>query len=84
MRLAILTRRGILGRMQFAEVLRTFAGFFEKEGIRYAVAGGLAVQAWGNSRPTHDVDFVIDGTMQSVAIRFAESLGYETAFVSEG
>jgi len=29
--------------MQFDEVLRTFAEFFEREGIRYAVAGGLAI-----------------------------------------
>lgn len=68
--------------MQFDEVLRTFAGFFEREGIRYALAGGNAVLAWGHDRLTHDADFVVDGIHRPRVIRHAESLGYRTTFAS--
>lgn len=37
--------------MQFEDVLRTFVGFFDRESIPYALAGGLALVAWGHSRP---------------------------------
>ncbi|HYI11036.1 MAG TPA: hypothetical protein VEK57_18405 [Thermoanaerobaculia bacterium] len=70
--------------MEFDQVLSRFAEFFEREGIRYALAGGNALVALGHQRPTHDVDFVVDGKCRSRVIKFAESHGYETAFVSEG
>lgn len=70
--------------MQFDEVLRIFAEFFEREGIRYAVAGGAALVAWGHTRPTHDIDFVVDGTESERVMAYAESLGYATTFASEG
>jgi hypothetical protein len=70
--------------MQFDEVLRTFASFFEREGIRYAVAGGLAIHAWGHSRTTHDIDFAVDGSAQQRVLAFAESVGYRTVHVSSG
>ena len=70
--------------MQFDEVLRTFAEFFQREGIRFAVAGGLAIHAWGRSRTTRDIDFVVDGSVQQRVIAFAESLGYRTLHVSSG
>lgn len=70
--------------MRFDEVLKTFATFFEREGIRYAVAGGLAVHAWGRSRTTHDIDFVVHGREQRRVIAFAESIGYQTLFASSG
>ena len=70
--------------MQFDEVLRTFSEFFEREAIRYAVAGGLAIHAWGRSRTTEDIDFAVDGIAQERVIRFAESIGYATLHSSEG
>jgi hypothetical protein len=70
--------------MQFDVVLRTFADFFEAEGIRYALIGGLAVHAWGRVRPTKDADFAVDRVNQQRAIAFAESIGYETTHVSLG
>lgn len=70
--------------MQFDEVLRTFAGFFEREGIRYAIAGGLAIHAWGHSRTTQDIDFAVEGREQEKVIAFAESIGYRTLHVSDG
>jgi hypothetical protein len=70
--------------MQFDEVLRTFAGFFEREDIRYAIAGGLAIHAWGHSRTTQDIDFVVDGNEQHRIVTFAESIGYRTLHASSG
>lgn len=70
--------------MNFANVLRTFGEFFERERIRYAVIGGVAVTAWGRVRATKDLDFAIEGEEQTRVIAFAESLGYETLYVSKG
>jgi hypothetical protein len=68
--------------MQFEKVLKTFTEFFEREGIRYALIGGMAMQAWGRSRLTKDVDFAVDIEAQPRVVAFAESLGYETLYVS--
>ncbi len=65
-------------------MLRTFADFFERESIRYAVIGGLALQAWGHSRFTRDIDFVVERTARDRVVAFAESLGFESLHVSEG
>ncbi|HEX7155453.1 MAG TPA: hypothetical protein VF618_28565 [Thermoanaerobaculia bacterium] len=70
--------------MQFQQVVRTFRDFFEAQQIRYAVVGGLAIHAWGRSRTTQDIDFLVDGLQQPRVVAFVESLGYETLFVSEG
>lgn len=70
--------------MQFDAVLRTWTSWFEVERVAYALAGGNALRAWGHTRLTYDVDFVIHGKERERAIAFAESLGYETAHVSEG
>jgi hypothetical protein len=69
--------------MQFDAVLRTFAEFFEREKIPWAIAGGLAVAAWGYQRATQDIDFLIDGSDRGRIMAFAESLGYETIHASE-
>ena len=68
--------------MDFEKVLRTFTGFFDRERIRYAVIGGLAVHAYGRLRPTKDADFAVDLRNRDVVIAFAESLGYETLNVT--
>jgi hypothetical protein len=70
--------------VEFDEVLRTFGQFFEREGIRYALVGGLAVNAWGRVRPTKDADFAVDQSNQRRVIAFAESVGYETTHVATG
>jgi hypothetical protein len=70
--------------MQFEEVLRTFSEFFEKEGIRYALIGGLAIRAWGHVRATQDVDFVVEQAAKTRAVAFCESEGFETLHVSDG
>jgi hypothetical protein len=70
--------------VKFDEVLRTFGERFEREGVRYVLIGGLAMQAWGRSRLTKDIDFAVDAVARDRVISFAESLGYETLHVSEG
>jgi hypothetical protein len=70
--------------VKFDEVLRRFSAFFEAEGIRYALAGGLAVHAWGHSRFTHDIDFAVDGAYRARILEFTESVGYRTLHVSPG
>lgn len=70
--------------MQFEVVLRAFGEFFDRENIRYAVIGGLAIQAWGGSRFTKDADLVIDREVRDRVIAFAESIGYETLGVFDG
>lgn len=69
--------------MQFDEVLRTWKEFFEREGIRYVLVGGMAMKAWGRVRLTKDIDFAIDRANQLRAVVFAESLGYQTLHVSD-
>jgi hypothetical protein len=68
--------------VQFDAVLRTFTEFFEREGIRYAIIGGVAVTAWGRSRSTKDLDFAVALRDQSRVVAFAESVGYETLQVT--
>ncbi|MEA2462290.1 MAG: hypothetical protein QOJ98_37 [Acidobacteriota bacterium] len=70
--------------MHFDEVLRTFIAYFERESVEYALAGGLAIVAWGHTRLTHDVDFVVNGRDSDRVIAFAESAGYRTMHVSSG
>ena len=70
--------------MDFASVLRTFGEFFERERIRYAVVGGVAVTTWGRVRSTKDVDFAVEAGGRLRVVAFAESIGYETLYVSEG
>jgi hypothetical protein len=69
--------------MDFASVLRIFGDFFERERIRYAVIGGVAVTAWGRVRSTKDLDFAVDAEDRRRVITFAESIGYETLYASE-
>lgn len=70
--------------MQFEEVLRTFTEFFEREAIRYAVIGGLAIRAWGHVRATQDIDFVVEQIVKRDVVEFAERQGFETIYVSDG
>jgi hypothetical protein len=70
--------------MEFRDVVKTFADFFEREQVPWAVAGGLAVGAWGYQRMTHDIDFVVPGASRGSVVAFAESIGYATVHASEG
>ncbi len=68
--------------MQFDRVLTTFADFFQREDIRYALIGGLAVHAWGRVRPTRDVDFAVEASRAESVQAFADSSGFTTHHAS--
>jgi hypothetical protein len=70
--------------MKFDQVLTLFTTHFDAENIRWALVGGLALQAWGYSRFTHDIDIAVEGRHREQVLQFAESVGYETLHVSEG
>ena len=70
--------------MEFERVLRTFTEFFDREEIRYAIVGGLAVYSYGRLRPTKDADFAVDRRNSERVIAFAESIGYETLAITPG
>ncbi len=70
--------------MDLARSLAPVAEFLDGRGYRWALIGGLAMQAYGLSRATLDVDLVVEATARGVLVSFMESLGYETLHVSEG
>jgi nucleotidyltransferase AbiEii toxin of type IV toxin-antitoxin system len=70
--------------MDVPALLQVFSDLMEREGIRYAVIGGLAMNAWGSPRPTKDVDIVVDAADRNRVIALVESQGFETFHVSEG
>lgn len=59
--------------------LEALVAALENAGVRYLVAGGLAVNAYGYLRLTHDVDLVIQLKPGNVTPAFAAlaSLGYQ-------
>lgn len=60
--------------MRFDEVLRTFAEFFDREGIRWAVIGGLADGAYGDPRHDMKVMFAADTKSRDRVINFANAI----------
>ena len=58
--------------------LEALAGALNAAGVRYLIAGGLAVNAHGYVRFTHDVDLVIQLTSGNIIPAFAafSSIGY--------
>ena len=70
--------------MDFARVLRIVASLFEEQRVLYAVAGAFGLHAYGLTRATLDLDFVVDAEVQPNLVSFLESLGYETLYLSSG
>lgn len=70
--------------MEFGKVLGAVSTFFQREGFAFAVIGAFALQAYGLSRATYDLDFVTDMEAQPKLVPFLESLGYETVHRSTG
>jgi hypothetical protein len=64
--------------------LEKTAAFLDSNGYRWALIGGLAMQAYGLSRATQDVDLVVEGTACEAVVAHMRSLGFETLHVSEG
>jgi len=70
--------------VDFEEALEQVGSFLESQGARFALVGGLALQAYGLVRPTFDLDILTDGRVQAALVDFLESLGYETLHQSAG
>ncbi len=70
--------------MDFAKVLRTISGFFHQQGFPYALIGAFGLHAYGLTRATRDLDFVVDAECQDRLINHLESLGYMTVYRSSG
>lgn len=70
--------------MNFFSVLESLVAFFQREKCRFAIIGAFALHAYGLSRATGDLDFIVDSACQSKCLEFLESIGYETLYVSSG
>lgn len=70
--------------MDYSQVLRTLSHAFEDRGIAFAVIGGFALHAYGLSRTTFDLDFLIDGEAQEQVVALLEEIGYRTLYRSSG
>jgi hypothetical protein len=70
--------------MHFAKVLDEVTRFLDGHGIRFAVVGAFALQTYGLSRATSDLDFVVEDRAQGPLRAHLESLGYETIHISSG
>ena len=70
--------------MNFSSVLAEARSAFESEAIRFALAGGVAVAAYGVQRSTLDLDLVVAGVDADKAVAVLERLGFTTIRRSEG
>ncbi len=55
----------------------TFAEFFEREGIDYAVTGDLALNAYGHARTRPRFDFIVDAAARECTCEFAKVCGFQ-------
>jgi Nucleotidyl transferase AbiEii toxin, Type IV TA system len=70
--------------LNYGSVLDRLATFLESQQIPFAVIGGLAMNAYGSSRLTADVDLIVPYVAQTVIVNELRRLGYETLYLSEG
>ena len=70
--------------MNFEAVIDAILPFFMTERCRFAVAGAFALHAYGLSRATGDIDFIMDASCRDKVVEFLEGLGYDTLYQSEG
>ena len=70
-------------RMFLDGQLDLIVGFFSERNFDYALAGAMALNAYGYCRSTRDVDLVTCLEYQNELIRFLESKGFETLYRSE-
>jgi hypothetical protein len=69
--------------MDFKLILQKLLTAFEKEGIRYALLGGMALGAWGVPRGTVDIDFLVHNDDMKKVDGIMRGLGYECKYRSE-
>lgn len=64
--------------VDFGKTLRILIDFFNLKGLDYALIGGFALNAYGRTRQTDDIDFLLRDRDAPITIAFLESLGYHT------
>jgi hypothetical protein len=67
----------MLPEMDVAAVLTSLIEAFERDGIRYALIGGLALAPHGAGRGTQDVDMLVDGDQSDAVDRILRDSGYD-------
>jgi nucleotidyltransferase DUF2204 len=70
--------------MDLVRVVGPVTDFLESEGVPVAVVGAHALQAYGVTRATIDLDLLTERPVQERLVSFMEELGYETLYRSEG
>lgn len=70
--------------MDFVGVLDRVDAFLTSGGWPFALAGGVALAAYGNPRLTLDLDIVTDADAQAALVAWMESAGYATLYRSSG
>lgn len=70
--------------LDLGAVLDLLRAHFERHESHWAIAGGLAIGAYGVARTTFDVDVVVPRDHQSTLVDFLESEGFETLHRSFG
>lgn len=70
--------------MNYFKILCALDEFFARQGVRYAVVGAFALNAYGLTRATADLDLVTESRGQSRTLEFLGGLGYEALYVSPG
>ena len=69
--------------MDVRRVITEIDGFLSERGHRWALAGVLALHAYGYGRAAAAVDLVTESAAQAGLVALLEGLGYHTLHVSE-
>lgn len=69
--------------MDFKAVLKELLTSFDRQNVRYALIGGLAMGAWGVARGTVDIDFLVRRDDMNKVDLIMFGFGYECRHRSE-
>src|SRR5256885_2021175 len=70
--------------MDFAKVLEKISEFLRDQGVRFGIAGAVALNAHGLGRMTSDLDIIVDEPARDALLSFMKSLGYQELRATEG
>jgi hypothetical protein len=73
-----------MGLVEFEKALVLVSEFFRREERPFAVIGAFALQAYGLTRATQDLDFAAEASVQEKLIAHLSACGYETLHQSLG
>ncbi|MCA9735259.1 MAG: nucleotidyltransferase family protein [Deferribacteres bacterium] len=70
--------------MKLQDQFKILTTFFENESIDYALIGAFALHAYGYTRATKDIDFLVQEKHQNKIVSYLEKIGFQTLHCSEG